>query len=91
MMTKLIFSFLFISITTCALADSDDKKKDTEKVTPKTELSDDRSFNVLGLNACVGEFEDEDGIGVFTEIPSYVLELIPLTEDLDESSVLDFN
>jgi hypothetical protein len=90
-MNKLIFSFFFILIATFAFAGSDDKKKSTSEVTPKTELSDDRSFNVLGLNACVGEFDDKDGIEIFTEVQSAVLELIPLTEDLEESSVLDFN
>ena len=80
-----------ILITTIAFADSDDKKKDKSEVTPKTEILDDRSFNVLGLNACVGEFEEEDGIEVFCENQSYISKLIPLTEDLDESSVLDFN
>jgi hypothetical protein len=90
-MNKFIFSFLFILIATFAFADRDDKKKDASEVTPKTKLSDDRSFNVLGLNACVGEFDDEDGIEVFNEVQSAVLELIPLTEDLEESNVLDFN
>ena len=90
-MNKFIFSFSFILITTFAFADCDDKKKDASEVTPKTKLSDDRSFNVLGLNACVGEFDDKDGIEVFTELQSAVLKLIPLREDLDECYVLDFN
>ena len=90
-MNKFIFSFLFILIATFAFADRDDKKKDASEVTPKTKLSDDRSFNVLGLNACGGEFDDEDGIEVFTEMQSAVLELIPLTDYLDESRFLYFN
>ncbi|MFT5347646.1 MAG: hypothetical protein ACI9M3_000680, partial [Bacteroidia bacterium] len=48
-MNKFIFFFLFILIATFAFADCDDKKKDASEVTPKTKLSDDRSFNVLGL------------------------------------------
>jgi len=90
-MNKFIFSFSFILITTFAFADRDDKKKDASEVTPKTTLSDDKSFNVLGLNACLGEFDNEDGIEVFTELRSAVLKLIPLREDLDECYVLDFN
>ena len=61
------------------------------EVTPKTKLSENRSFNVLGLNACVGEFDDEDGIEVFTKLQSAALELSPFREDLDKSYVLDFN
>ena len=90
-MNKFIFSSLFILIATFAFADRDDKKKDASEVTPKTKLSDDRSFNVSGLNACVGEFDDKDGIEVFTKLQSAVLKLIPLREDLDECYVLDFN
>ena len=91
MMNKFIFSFSIILITTFAFADRDDKKKDASEVTPKTTLSDDTSFNVLGLNACVGEFDDEDGIEVFTKLQSAALELSPFREDLDKSYVLDFN
>ena len=90
-MNKFIFSFSIILITTFAFADRDDKKKDASEVTPKTKLSEDRSFNVLGLNACVGEFDDEDGIEVFTKLQSAALELSPFREDLDKSYVLDFN
>ena len=90
-MNKFIFSFLFILIATFAFADRDNKKKSTSEVTPKTKLSNDRSFNVLGLNACLGEFDDEDGIEVFTKLQSAALELSPFREDLDKSYVLDFN
>ena len=72
MMNKFIFSFSIILITTFAFADQDDKKKGASEVTPKTTLSDDKSFNVLGLNACLGEFDNEDGIEVFTELRSAV-------------------
>ncbi|MFT4876610.1 MAG: hypothetical protein ACI9AU_000685 [Bacteroidia bacterium] len=82
---------MFILIALFAFADRDVKKKGASEVTPKTKLSDDRSFNVLGLNDCVGEFDNKDGIEVFTELESAVLKLIPLREDLNESYVLDFN
>jgi len=91
MMNKFIFSFSIILIITFAFADQDDKKKGASEVTPKTKLSENRSFNVLGLNACVGEFDDEDGIEVFTKLQSAALELSPFREDLDKSYVLDFN
>lgn len=90
-MNKFIFSFSIILITTFAFAGQDDKKKGASEVTPKTKLSEDRSFNVLGLNACVGEFDDEDGIEVFNKLQSAALELSPFREDLDKSYVLDFN
>ena len=47
MMNKFIFSFSIILITTFAFADQDDKKKGASEVTPKTKLSENRSFNVL--------------------------------------------
>ena len=86
-MNKFIFSFSIILITTFAFADQDDKKKGASEVTPKTKLSEDRSFNVLCLNACLGEFDDED----VTKLQSAALELSPFREDLDKSYVLDFN
>lgn len=90
-MNKVLISFIFISIATFAFADGDDKKKSASEVTPQTEISDNKSFTVSGLTACEVESDDEDGIEIFEETSTTVSKLIPLTEDLEDSEVIDFN
>ncbi len=70
-MNKIIVSILFILIATVAFADGIQKDKKSSKIHPTLSLSlDTNSFEVSGLKACVGEFEDEDAIDEFIEVLS---------------------
>jgi len=72
-MNKIITSILFILMATVTIADVIDKDKKSSKIYPTLTLSlDANSFEVCGLKACNGEFEDEDAIDEFVEVLSDV-------------------
>jgi len=89
-MNKIIITLALILTVTISFADGRDK---ATEVRPSSELlNDDRSFEVGNLKACDVEADDEDAIDILEELPTEKSsDLIPMTEDVEESTVEVFN
>lgn len=92
MIKKFTITFILFFVASTAFADETGDKNKKSDIKPKTEVgSDSKSFKVNTLKACTGEFDQEDAISEFIEEEAAVrlMELIPLTEGLEESSASD--
>lgn len=93
-MNKFTITFILFLVAATAFADGTGEKDKKSEITPKSELAaDGKSFEVNTLKACTGEFDNEDAVSEFVEEESTLplMELIPLTEGLEESSISEFN
>jgi len=88
-MNKIIITLILLFTATFTFADGtgDDKKK--SEITPTSEITNTKTFEVSGLTACNVEADDEDDVAEYVEETS-TQEFVLLTEDLEESAVVEF-
>jgi len=93
-MKQFAFTLILLIAASTAFAEGNGDKNKKSEITPKTELSNDaKSFEVNTLKACTGEFDNEDAVSEFVEEEATIrlMELIPLTEGVEESSTSTYN
>ena len=90
-MNKIIITLILLFTATFTFAEGtgDDKKK--SEITPTSEITNTKTFEVSGLTACNVEADDEDDVAEFVEeTAATTQEFVLLTEDLEESAVVEF-
>ncbi|PCJ66826.1 MAG: hypothetical protein COA58_05040 [Bacteroidetes bacterium] len=90
-MNKIIITLILLFTATFSFADGNTKDKKQSEITPTSTIKDTKSFEVSGLKACTGEFDDEDATDIYVEVSANNTEkFILLTEYLEESEVVEF-
>lgn len=92
-MRQFTITLVLIFVASFAFADGNGEKKTNSEITPKSGVTQDgKSFEVNTMKACTGEFDTEDGISTFEdESTVHLMELIPLTEDMEDSGISTYD